>query len=263
MASSAKRRWPSWRSIRASWFELTPTVSRVFPVSLALLPLPLAGEGGGEGLRSTTAAARRPSPQPSPKGRGSKTPHLQARTASWARRLCDRQGRPRPGHRPDLAAPGCAVPGTHRDSSIPVDFDRLSVGVGKSTHAPQRRRGRRESQRNTDWFFLCAFSATSAPHEKQNLGGKRTPSPQPSRKRERGPGIAPSPACGRVGQESLPLPLAGEGGGEGCRTTTGIVSPRTPDADRGLGCSQANVALPLCLTPGAEMSKTFPGGALR
>ena len=40
---------------------MTPTVSRVFPVSLALLPLPLAGEGGGEGLLSTTAAARRPS----------------------------------------------------------------------------------------------------------------------------------------------------------------------------------------------------------
>ena len=33
----------------------------------------------------------------------------------------------------------------------------------------------------------------------------------------------------------LPLPLAGEGGGEGRRTTTGIVSPRTPDAGRRQG----------------------------
>ena len=40
----------------------------------------------------------------------------------------------------------------------------------------------------------------------------------------------PSPACGRGGQELLPLPLAGEGGGEGRRTTTGLVSPRTPGA---------------------------------
>ena len=50
-----------------------------------------------------------------------------------------------------------------------------------------------------------------------------------SRKRERGSGIAPSPACGR-------------GRGEGRRTTTGLVSPRTPGADRGLGCSQAVIA---------------------
>ena len=86
----------------------------------------------------------------------------------------------------------------------------------------------------------------------------KTLTPTLSRKRERGPGIVPSSAIGRRGRALLPLPLAGEGGGrsgafephaasplsgpglqagtrtasEGRRTTTGLVSPRTPGAAR-------------------------------
>ena len=110
-------------------------------------------------------AARKPhfAPHPLPKGAREQDPSL-ASPDRFVGSPPVRSARS-PPTRPsaDLAAPGCAVPGTHRDSSIPVDFDRLSVGLGKTTHAPQRRRGRRGSQRNTDWFFLCASSAISAP----------------------------------------------------------------------------------------------------
>ena len=78
------------------------------------------------------------------------------------------------------------------------------------------------------------------------LAGEGSPSCSLSRLRERILCSSPSPS-GRGFFVVLPLPHAGEGGGEGRRTTTGLVSPRTPGADRGLGCSQANVALPLSL----------------
>ena len=47
------------------------------------------------------------------------------------------------------------------------------------------------------------------------------------------------PASGRRGGALLPLPHAGEGWGEGSRTTNTVVSPRTPGADKPLGRSRA------------------------
>ena len=58
---------------------------------------------------------------------------------------------------------------------------------------------RRVNSRYSCSLRPSAHSASSAPHEKQHLGGTRTPSPQPS------------PACGRGGRALLPLPPAGEG----------------------------------------------------
>ena len=73
-----------------------------------------------------------------------------------------------------------------------------------------------------------------------------------SRKRERGPGIAPSPASGRGAgycsfsrlRERAGVRVAGQ------QPASFLCERRTPGADKGLGCSQANVVLPLCLTPG-------------
>ena len=128
----------------------------------------------------------------------------------------------------------------------------------------------------------CNTTPEEQAHAKQNLGVTRTPSHQPSRVRERGPAIARSPARGH--EAAPPDPWRGREAKRGFRAACGepvsgpglqagtalqvravdehtpSVSPRTPRADRGPGCSQANAALPLCLNPfGGAGRKPSPG----
>ena len=181
------------------------------------LPLPRAGEGGGEGCRphrrvyphgmveshaanfSGDADAKAPSPQPSPRGRGS---------SPWRR------------HRNSLPLWGragvgaCGVTGQSRQLPLP----RAGEGGGEGC-----RRHRRVYPHGMATSHAANFSGDA---------DAKAPSPQPS---PRGRGSSPwrphrnslplwgragVGACGVTGQSRqlpLPLPRAGEGGGEGCR----------------------------------------------
>ena len=67
-------------------------------------------------------------------------------------------------------------------------------------------------RRIADDVFDRGVAGKLVAHKKQNLGGTRTPSPQPSPGATRGLFVA---VGGRGGRALLPLPRAGEGGGEG------------------------------------------------